>query len=369
MSHSTSNLQMWAPENQTFPWHLRDSLSESLFAAEVPLSMAHHSFSSLTNDMEDRVQQQLAGTASNLHQQGQQNTISNNPAITMSANYDLLQQIRSSVIPISATDQRLANIWQLPPSPQQQHLAGPGCGTTAKQQAVVSPDMFSFTHPEQPLFHDSRNLSNSAVSPPPPPLMTCDSTGALSFNLLEPTGIPAVPHQQPTEPKTIPPKLAMEVQQLNTMLDEQIRQIQQQMSKLREEQKNQPTPINPRPRVKEVAKPEATKRQGKSKDEDRPKRPLTAYNLFFKSERAKMLTELAMANEAAVAKGSNQRSSKMGFEEMAKRISIKWNEADAKTKADFQVIADRDRQRYAIEKAAYLHRKRERSTASEEGRR
>jgi len=126
------------------------------------------------------------------------------------------------------------------------------------------------------------------------------------------------------------------------------------------------------------------KAQKRKKDRDEPKRPLTAYNIFFRDERARML-ETSCASSTSEMKGDSQQTEALltsastttipenlhsqrrkrkrkphgmvGFEEMARRVSRKWHEASDDTKEKYQGFAEEDRHRYDREKAAYLMRK------------
>ncbi|MDG6999218.1 MAG: high mobility group box domain-containing protein [Nitrososphaerota archaeon] len=138
------------------------------------------------------------------------------------------------------------------------------------------------------------------------------------------------------------------------------------------------------------------KRPKRKKDQDEPKRPLTAYNIFFRDERARLLKKAAeeakvkAEAEAAEMKeiseerkldasarstvttetnGSGKKVRRrrrrngrethglMSFEEMARKVSKKWHETTDEIKEKYQVLADEDRDRYDREKTAYLQKK------------
>lgn len=50
----------------------------------------------------------------------------------------------------------------------------------------------------------------------------------------------------------------------------------------------------------------------------------------------------------------------VGFAEMARIISQRWNEITPESRQEFQDLASRDKERYLVEKAAYLRKKKER---------
>lgn len=105
--------------------------------------------------------------------------------------------------------------------------------------------------------------------------------------------------------------------------------------------------------------------------DEKPKRPLSAYNIFFKEERARMLEQLHNEpdngndnNIIYEADGKKQRARKrrkrksISFEELARQIGKKWQAVTADTKARYQRKADQDKRRYTREKALYLEAKR-----------
>ncbi|GKY92995.1 hypothetical protein MPSEU_000268000 [Mayamaea pseudoterrestris] len=106
------------------------------------------------------------------------------------------------------------------------------------------------------------------------------------------------------------------------------------------------------------------------KVEDKPKRPLSAYNLFFKEERAKMIVELSGGAADALSdssSGGGERSRrkkqkphrKVGFEELAKSIGPKWQSLDPLIKAQYQALADEEKKRYQADMAIFVSKQRE----------
>ncbi|KAL7566623.1 hypothetical protein ACA910_003460 [Epithemia clementina (nom. ined.)] len=83
----------------------------------------------------------------------------------------------------------------------------------------------------------------------------------------------------------------------------------------------------------------------------KPKRPLSAYNFFFQSERQKLLQSLPTRPE-----GKPRRShGKCDFASMAKFIAKKWNEDDMEPqdRIHFEHLARQEKLRYKIQMAAY----------------
>jgi len=73
----------------------------------------------------------------------------------------------------------------------------------------------------------------------------------------------------------------------------------------------------------------------------KPKRPLNAYNFFFRDERSRI------------------EDSKIAFEELGRRVSQQWKKVSPNTRAKYQAIADQDRVRYEKEKVLYLQYQRD----------
>lgn len=99
------------------------------------------------------------------------------------------------------------------------------------------------------------------------------------------------------------------------------------------------------------------------KKRQRPKRPLSAYNLFFQAQRKELLETLPVRAE-----GKPRRShGKIGFRDMAKLIGGKWKQIDAVTKAKFEAAAAQDKLRHEREMAAFKQQKKRGGTAVSAG--
>lgn len=85
----------------------------------------------------------------------------------------------------------------------------------------------------------------------------------------------------------------------------------------------------------------ATASNRRKKPKGMPKRPLSSYNLFFQSERAKLLSAAKMGGV------------KIGFEGLAKIIGTKWREIDAVEHNIYEKLAEKDSIRYLKEIEAY----------------
>lgn len=96
----------------------------------------------------------------------------------------------------------------------------------------------------------------------------------------------------------------------------------------------------------------AKKRASSSSDQGKPKRPLSAYNLFFQEQRKILLAKLPVRPQ-----GAPRRShGKLGFKEMARYIGHRWKTLDAATKHRFDVMAAKEKKRYAEEMLVYRNR-------------
>ena len=91
------------------------------------------------------------------------------------------------------------------------------------------------------------------------------------------------------------------------------------------------------------------------KPKDKPNRPLSAYNLFFRHQRAVMLGPDAPTREEEKLKKRVhcKTHGKIGFAEMAKEIGGRWKSLDPDTKRFYEMQAQKEKQRYAAELAAW----------------
>ena len=96
--------------------------------------------------------------------------------------------------------------------------------------------------------------------------------------------------------------------------------------------------------VAEVNKPE--------KVPEKPKRFLTAYNFFFKDERARLLKILPVKH-----KTSRKAHGKIGFAEMARTVAANWKKISPEQKMEYEYRSELDKERFAVEHAAWKNAK------------
>jgi hypothetical protein len=86
----------------------------------------------------------------------------------------------------------------------------------------------------------------------------------------------------------------------------------------------------------------------------RPKRPLSAYNIFFKDEREKILSEIPdqkiPPKDGDERSGRKSRHGKISFESLAKEIGQRWHSLDSRRVDHYKALAIKDMIRYEKEK-------------------
>jgi len=111
----------------------------------------------------------------------------------------------------------------------------------------------------------------------------------------------------------------------------------------------------------------AIKRPTKKKPKDKPKRPLSAYNYFFKEQREKTLKVVLAEDPSKVVNEPGtedyldedtiarlrKEGGKVSFEEMGKLIGQRWKNIDPDRLAKYSELASEDTERYKKEMQTY----------------
>jgi HMG-box domain len=89
----------------------------------------------------------------------------------------------------------------------------------------------------------------------------------------------------------------------------------------------------------------------------KPRRPLSAYNLYFKDERLRLVGE-RQGSKTSKKSSSGRRAAKgtagVGFAQMARAISATWKQLDPETRAKYDALAAVELQRYHERKQVYI---------------
>lgn len=94
------------------------------------------------------------------------------------------------------------------------------------------------------------------------------------------------------------------------------------------------------------------KRKRRKKAHDHPKRPLSAYNFYFRDERNKILKG-SSSDDAPDKKTPSEEGNKIGFEDLAKLIGARWKETGPEERAPYEKMASEELVRYANEMKEY----------------
>jgi hypothetical protein len=121
-----------------------------------------------------------------------------------------------------------------------------------------------------------------------------------------------------------------------------------------------------------MAPPFKFKHAAKKKPKDKPKRPLSAYNVFFKEERERILQGIPNGHDYVEQEEPNDKKrkalphGKIGFESLARTIGKRWKELNGEDLVYYKEKAQVDMERYKKEMETFMTRQREASEASME---
>eukprot|EP00934_Nitzschia_sp_Nitz4_P006104 Nitzschia sp. Nitz4//scaffold123_size70294//3909//5630//NITZ4_005917-RA/size70294-processed-gene-0.13-mRNA-1//-1//CDS//3329534452//6094//frame0 len=96
------------------------------------------------------------------------------------------------------------------------------------------------------------------------------------------------------------------------------------------------------------------------KPKDMPRRPLSAYNIFFKQQREAMMAAASNGNEGSASSGrSSNKSVGIGFANLARTIAANWKELPDSTRAPFEEMAAKEKERYNKEMLVWRAKQKE----------
>jgi hypothetical protein len=108
----------------------------------------------------------------------------------------------------------------------------------------------------------------------------------------------------------------------------------------------------------------ANQKKGKKvsrKPKDKPKRPLSAYNIFFKEERCNILDVIPESDSKDPKEGARKRKKlphgKIGFESLAKTIGQRWKDLEPERLEYYKKKAETEMARYKKEMEEYTAKK------------
>ena len=118
-----------------------------------------------------------------------------------------------------------------------------------------------------------------------------------------------------------------------------------------------------------VEAPKKRPRKKWKKPPGKPNRPLSAYNLYFRKERAIMLGDAAEKTDQEEGKKRVHRKThgKIGFAEMARIIGAKWKSLPDEDKVEFVKVAAVEKERYAKDLAKWREEQKQKAIINSMG--
>eukprot|EP00526_Cylindrotheca_closterium_P018773 CAMPEP_0113633674 /NCGR_PEP_ID=MMETSP0017_2-20120614/17528_1 /TAXON_ID=2856 /ORGANISM="Cylindrotheca closterium" /LENGTH=362 /DNA_ID=CAMNT_0000544329 /DNA_START=32 /DNA_END=1120 /DNA_ORIENTATION=- /assembly_acc=CAM_ASM_000147 len=105
-------------------------------------------------------------------------------------------------------------------------------------------------------------------------------------------------------------------------------------------------------RTRKLTKPTVSKSgRRRKKPRGMPKRPLSAYNIFFRTQRTIV--------QAKAEKKKLEGFKGLGFEGLGKLIGKQWKALSKEERKEYEILAEKDRGRYRQDMDAYNHKKKE----------
>ena len=109
--------------------------------------------------------------------------------------------------------------------------------------------------------------------------------------------------------------------------------------------------------VKLIPATKVSKRKRWKKPKDKPKRPLSAYNLFFQHERERLLYgdceplegATNTTDETTAVDLEKKGDGRIGFAALAKEVASKWKLLEPHQKESFEKEAEKEKERYKVE--------------------
>eukprot|EP00978_Attheya_sp_CCMP212_P045936 scaffold366593_cov49-Attheya_sp.AAC.1 len=119
-------------------------------------------------------------------------------------------------------------------------------------------------------------------------------------------------------------------------------------------------------KAKKTAAKTRRKLKLKKQPNEKPSRPLSAYNLFCQSERKKMLNQVSDSGSGS-SKTPLSCPTKNGFAEMPKSVAAKWNKLDDSERWPLHVLAIEEKTRYQASLAKWKESQNKKPEEKEEG--
>jgi len=128
----------------------------------------------------------------------------------------------------------------------------------------------------------------------------------------------------------------------------------------KQEQKQDKNNGNPSQNIqKKKRKPRKPPAVAWKKPKGMPKRPLSAYNLFFKVQRGAIMSARAKDKSEAALKRSKKETVGIGFANLARTIADKWQSLDDTDKAQYLEQAAKEKARYKEEMVVWRKKQKE----------